>query len=405
MIVKEQDPAGGTGVGAGAVVHLVGQSEESAMGVGSNGFNQLGGKLLSPGIAPVQVGSAVDGEHRQGKDELQAFDGLDPGGLGVVGFPAGEGLDEAAEGHLAGAGAFLVYELAELAFERGGVGAAERHGGFIGFEEVAQGDLGAVLAGLEDLEEELLAGFVFGGEFHFAAQGGQDAAGLGAEVVTKKLDAAGLAGVGEGDDPVQEPEDAERCHDGGGGDGEELDGGERGGAGEEGMDEVGAGEQGCVGEDVAEFVADDAGEFAFVEEMEQASIDEDAVEGAHSGPEFAPDGVGIHVLGPDQVDGRGVGREAEGGEDLAGKADEGIAGMDAEPGVGADVLEALFVEEDAAGDEAEDAEGAEGEGQPGGPSGAFPAAGQPKRPKADGDGDFEAENPAAEGLRLGRIGG
>lgn len=352
----------------------------------------------------MKVLASIDGQGRQGQDGLQLFDGLGQGGVGAIGVAAGQGLEEAAEGDLAGAGAFPVEKLTEFAFEGGGVGAAEGHGGFVRFEQIADGDLGAALAGFEHLEEELLAGFVFGGDFDFPAEGGEQSSGLGAEVVAEELDAAGLSGVGKGDEEVEGPEDAERRHDGGGGHGEELDGGKGDGAGDEGMDDVRAGEEGGVGEDVTEFVADDAGEFAFIEEVQQAAVEEDAVEGAFAGPEFTANGVGVDVLGADQIDGGGVGREAELVEHLAGQADEGIAGVVAEAGIGADVLKALFVEEHAAGDEAKDAEGGEGEGEPGGPVGVGESADCPEQPQGGADGDFEAEDPAAEGFGAGVLG-
>ena len=96
------------------------------------------------------------------------------------------------------------------------------------------------------------------------------------------------------------------------------------------MEQIAARKEGRIRDDVAEFVADHAGQFRLVEQMDDRAIEIHAIHQPQAGQQFAAQRGGVHVLRPRDEDGRDIRGQAQPFADAPGERDETLAPMHAE---------------------------------------------------------------------------
>src|SRR5688572_11722606 len=109
------------------------------------------------------------------------------------------------------------------------------------------------------------------------------------------------------------------------------------------MHEVRARQQWGIGEDMPKFVANHAGQFVPIEQVQDGSVEENAVEQVPSRPKFAPNGSRIYILAASEKNGGGAWRQAKAFENAGGIFKQRLAIMVSKSGYGIDVLELLLV--------------------------------------------------------------
>ena len=162
-------------------------------------------------------------------------------------------------------------------------------------------------------------------------------------------------------------------------------------AGEQCVNEHAAASDGGVGEDVAQLVADDGFELFFIQQVNDGAVELHAVEEVPAGQEFKAHGKGVDVFFRGKINGDALTGEAKALLHAADGGDERVAGVDAEFGIWADVLQSFPVGEVLGDDEIKQAEEGAGKKQEKLPTGDLMRLGHPPGDAAKDGEQFQAE--------------